>query len=263
MPATMPPELPPSELLSLRRPPHRGGALVLVAEDEPALLEVVRRHLDGDAVARERLDAVLFHLAGRIGDDPLPGVELDAIARVRQDFGDKTFELDQLFFCHRGSLASRSAAILPRRTARVIAPSGHRTLQKADPADALDVMPGRTAMAVGLVRGALTRPLAVGRAAALAAALGTVALVASRVAALRGAAMGMRSGLGAARMAALGARMIAGGSAAMGTMAVRPSLAGACGGMLRAVRRRAVAFRRDRQGGELRSWRQIGRRPGH
>src|SRR3979490_2929984 len=197
------------ELLPLRRPAGRRGPLVLVAEDQPALLEVIRRHLDGDAVARERLDAVLFHLAGRIGDDHLPGVELDAIARVRQDFGDETFELDQLFFCHRGSLASRFAAILPRRTARVIAPSGYRTLQKADPADALDVMSGRTALAGGLVRVALTRPLAVGRATALAAALGTVALVASRVAALRGAALGRSSSLAAARMAAIGARTMA------------------------------------------------------
>src|ERR1700688_507556 len=122
------------ELLPLRRPAGRSGALVLVAEDQPALLEVIRRHLDGDAVARERLNAVLLHLAGRVGDDHLPGVELDAIARVRQDFGDETFELDQLFFCHRVSLASRPAAILPRRTARVIASCGDRTLQKADPA---------------------------------------------------------------------------------------------------------------------------------
>src|ERR1700759_2778796 len=63
------PELPASELLALRRPAHRRGALVLVAEDQPAFLEVVRRHLDGDAVARQRFDAVLLHLAGRVVAD--------------------------------------------------------------------------------------------------------------------------------------------------------------------------------------------------
>src|ERR1700756_2474054 len=36
------PVLPASELLALRRPPHRRGAFVLVAEDQPAFLEVVR-----------------------------------------------------------------------------------------------------------------------------------------------------------------------------------------------------------------------------
>src|SRR5689334_3765399 len=81
----------------------RGGPLVLVAEDQAALFEVVGRHLDGDAVAGQRLDAVLLHLAGGVGDDLVPGVELHAVARVGQDFGDQSLELDQLFFSH-GSL---------------------------------------------------------------------------------------------------------------------------------------------------------------
>src|ERR1700688_3492717 len=143
------------ELLPLRRPAGRSGALVLVAEDQPALLEVIRRHLDGDAVARERLDAVLLHLAGRIGDDHLSGVELDAIARVRQDFGDETFELDQLFFCHRGSLGRSLGRyprrILPRRAARVIAPGRSRTPHEADPGDALGILRRRMAVAVAVV----------------------------------------------------------------------------------------------------------------
>jgi hypothetical protein len=112
----------PPELLALRRPVARRGALVLVAEDQPALLEVVWRHLDGDAVARESLDAVLLHLAGRVGDDFLPRIKLNAVAGVRQDLGDETFELDQLFLCQRLSLGRFPACILPRRTAGVIAP---------------------------------------------------------------------------------------------------------------------------------------------
>ena len=30
----------------------------------------------------------------------MPGVELDAVASVGEDFGDQSFELDQLFFSH-------------------------------------------------------------------------------------------------------------------------------------------------------------------
>src|SRR5262245_49892941 len=77
--------------------------LVLVAEYQAALLEVVGRHLDGDAIAGQRLDAVLFHLACGVGDDLVTGIELHAIARVGKDFGDQSLELDQLFFGH-GSL---------------------------------------------------------------------------------------------------------------------------------------------------------------
>src|SRR5215510_10769114 len=94
-------DLPAAELRSLGRGArHRGGALVLVAEDHAALLQVVGRHLDGDAVAGERLDAVLLHAAGGIGDDLVAIVEQDPIARVRKDFRHHAFELDQLFLGH-------------------------------------------------------------------------------------------------------------------------------------------------------------------
>src|SRR5712691_1033867 len=92
--------LAPPELLPRGRTAHRRSALVLVAEYEPALLQVVGRHLDGDTIARQRLDAVLFHLARGVGDDHVAAVELNAIARVRQDFGDEALELEQLFFRH-------------------------------------------------------------------------------------------------------------------------------------------------------------------
>src|SRR5262249_47177201 len=81
----------------------RAWTLVLVAEDQPALLEVVRRHLDGHAVAGQGLDAVLLHLARGVGDDLVTCIELYAVARIGQNFGDQSFELDQLFFSH-GSL---------------------------------------------------------------------------------------------------------------------------------------------------------------
>src|SRR5689334_24070006 len=83
-----------------RRSAHAAGTFVLVAENQPALLEVVGRHLHRHAVTRQRLDAVLLHLAGGIGDDLVSGVELHAVAGVGEDFGDQSFELDQLFLSH-------------------------------------------------------------------------------------------------------------------------------------------------------------------
>jgi hypothetical protein len=77
-----------------------AGTLVLVPEDQATLFEIVGGHLDGDAIAGQRLDPVLFHLAGGIGNDFVPGIELHPIAGVRQDFGDQSFELDQFFFRH-------------------------------------------------------------------------------------------------------------------------------------------------------------------
>src|SRR5882757_3880911 len=86
-----------------RRSAWAAGTLILVTEDQPALLQIVGRHLDRHPIARQRLDAVLLHLAGRVGDNFMSGIELHAVARVGQDFGHQSFELDQLFFSH-GSL---------------------------------------------------------------------------------------------------------------------------------------------------------------
>src|SRR5277367_3122175 len=93
-----------AELAAARRCTTRcaggAGALVLVAKDQPPLLKVIWRHLDRHPIARQRLDPVLLHLARGIGDNLVPGIELHAIARVGQDFGDQSLELDQLFFSH-------------------------------------------------------------------------------------------------------------------------------------------------------------------
>src|SRR5882757_1495166 len=86
-----------------RRSAGAAGTLVLVTEDQPSLLQIVGRHLDRHPIACQRLDAVLLHLAGRVGDNFMSGIELHAVARVGQDFGHQSFELDQLFFSH-GSL---------------------------------------------------------------------------------------------------------------------------------------------------------------
>jgi len=43
---------------------------------------------------------VLAHLAGRVGDQFVPVVQLHAIARVRQDVLDHAMHLDQFFLGH-------------------------------------------------------------------------------------------------------------------------------------------------------------------
>src|SRR5476649_2136418 len=82
------------------RPTGTGGTLVFVTENQPALLEVIGRHLDRHPVSGQRLDPVLLHFSGGVGHDLVACIELHAIAGVGQDFGDQSFELDQLFFSH-------------------------------------------------------------------------------------------------------------------------------------------------------------------
>src|SRR5579872_199440 len=115
----------PAELLvaALRgiRPWRRAGTLVLVTEDQAALLEVVRRHLDRDAVTRQRLDAVLLHLARGVGDDFVSGIELHPIPRVGKDLGHESFKLDQFFLGHGRS--ENFSGFLTLRTAAGLCPA--------------------------------------------------------------------------------------------------------------------------------------------
>src|ERR1700674_2095260 len=96
--------LSPAELLAHRRAGGGRGAVVLVPEYDAAFFQIVGRHFHDDAIARQGLDAVLFHLAGRVGDDLVPGIEFDAVTGVRQDFGDEALEFNQLFLRHGSSL---------------------------------------------------------------------------------------------------------------------------------------------------------------
>src|SRR5665213_4388210 len=64
--------------LTARRCTTRRSAtrtFILVTENKAALLKVIWRHLDRHPIARQRLDPVLFHLAGGVGDDLMPGIE--------------------------------------------------------------------------------------------------------------------------------------------------------------------------------------------
>src|SRR5436190_12099589 len=88
------------KLVAQGRTRDRPGTLVFMTEHQAALVKVIWRHFDGDAIAGQRLDPVLLHLAGRVSHDFVAGVELNPIARVRQDLGDDPFELDKFFLGH-------------------------------------------------------------------------------------------------------------------------------------------------------------------
>lgn len=65
---------------------------LLVAEDDAAAIEIVRRHFDGHLVTRENADAVLAHLAGNGGQQLMSVVESDAEHRAREDVGYDPFK---------------------------------------------------------------------------------------------------------------------------------------------------------------------------
>src|SRR3954452_5145273 len=77
-----------------------GRGVAAMAEADAAALQIVRRHLDDDAVADAGADAEFAHLAGRVGQDLVAVVELHAEISVRQDLRDGPVEIQQLFFRH-------------------------------------------------------------------------------------------------------------------------------------------------------------------
>jgi len=86
--------------MALRRTAGRCGAFVFVPKDQPAFFEVVRRYFHRHPVAGERLDPVLLHSSGGIGDEHVAVIELNAVARIRQYLEDEAFEFQQFFLGH-------------------------------------------------------------------------------------------------------------------------------------------------------------------
>jgi hypothetical protein len=68
-----------------------------VAVDDAAALEVVRRELDPDPVARIDADPVAAHLACGVAERLVTVVERDAELAVPKRLDDLAFELDLLF----------------------------------------------------------------------------------------------------------------------------------------------------------------------
>src|SRR3954466_3859886 len=69
----------------------------LVAVDDPAPGEVVRRELHDDPVLRQDADVVLAHLAADVRENAVPVGELDPEHGVRERLDDAALDLDGPF----------------------------------------------------------------------------------------------------------------------------------------------------------------------
>ena len=70
---------------------------LLVAVNDPAAVEIVRRELDLHPVAGEDTDAVAPHLPGRVSERLVAAVERNPEITVPQSLDDLAVELDLLF----------------------------------------------------------------------------------------------------------------------------------------------------------------------
>jgi len=91
---------------TIRRPSSNDAGRALraarfsgaVTVDDAALREIVRRHLEIDAVARQDLDPVAPQPSGDVGQDRLPVFQLDGERRAREDLLDRAEELERRLF---------------------------------------------------------------------------------------------------------------------------------------------------------------------
>jgi hypothetical protein len=81
----------------------KGMAELLVAVDDSAPVQVVRRELHLDAIAREYADVVAAHLSGDVRENLVVVIEPDAEHGVGQGLGNLALELDLLFFVRQRS----------------------------------------------------------------------------------------------------------------------------------------------------------------
>src|SRR5581483_12163969 len=81
----------------------------LVAKGDASPREIVGRHGDGDAVARENANAELSHLASGGGEQPVAVVQVDAKHGAGQHFSDDAVDLNGFFFHRALPLCFRAA----------------------------------------------------------------------------------------------------------------------------------------------------------
>src|SRR4051812_21569299 len=72
----------------------------LVAEDDAAAGEIVRRNLDGHAVSLKHTNAEATHVAAKRREHRMSVGELHTKRCVGEDFSNLTFELNRFFFRH-------------------------------------------------------------------------------------------------------------------------------------------------------------------
>ena len=74
--------------------------LFLVPECDAPFGQVVGAHLAFHAIARQNLDVVHTHLAGDVGHDSVPILELDTEARIGERLQDGAVLCDRRLFRH-------------------------------------------------------------------------------------------------------------------------------------------------------------------
>jgi hypothetical protein len=77
---------------------EKRKVVLAVAIDDAAALEVVRRELHADPVARVDANPEAAHLPGRVAERLVSVVERDPELAVAEGFDDLALELDLLFF---------------------------------------------------------------------------------------------------------------------------------------------------------------------
>src|SRR3954467_4945324 len=77
---------------------QKMSARLLMPKRDATAREIVRRHLDGDAIAGENPDAESPHLPRGRGEQFVSVLEIDAEHRARQHVGDDALHLEPSFF---------------------------------------------------------------------------------------------------------------------------------------------------------------------
>ena len=78
---------------------HFAGA---VAIDDAALREIVGRHLEIDAVAKQNFDAVAAEASGEVGEHGVPVLQLDRKRGAGINLTDGPKDLERRFFSRLG-----------------------------------------------------------------------------------------------------------------------------------------------------------------
>ncbi len=68
-----------------------------MTEIDAPLGEIVRSHLNGDPIARQNADAILFHTTRSVSQHFMSAFQSNAKTSVGQNFTDNAFEFDKIF----------------------------------------------------------------------------------------------------------------------------------------------------------------------
>jgi hypothetical protein len=92
----------------------RWASMLDVAENDAALVQIVGRQFQRDAITRKNTDVVLLHFARCVCYEFVAVIEVDAETHLGQDFGNEAVHFNQFFFSHN-SFREWHGAIAGRR----------------------------------------------------------------------------------------------------------------------------------------------------